>query len=148
MISDIATSKGEDTLDGSDKKLYESAVKVLLNTLESANINAADIRDNLNTYSLQLITIQSTMKSVSSRLRLSAEGKSKEFTDWRDSTRAKVYGGCAASIVTGPGVVACYAIAAGVLESEIASYKNKVTAFVNDFTTWASTFDVLGDMAG
>ncbi len=66
------------------------------------------------------------MQAVSSRLRLTAAGKSKEFTDWRDSTRAKVYGGCAAAIVTGPGVVACYAIAAGVLETEIKNYKNKV----------------------
>ena len=122
MISGIATSKGEDTLDGSDKKLYESAVKVLLNTLESANTNAASIRDNLNDYSIQLITIQSTMKAVATRLRLSAAGKSTEFKNWRDSMRAKVYGGCVASILTGPGVIACYAIAAGVLETEIKNY--------------------------
>ena len=57
MVSDIATSKGEDELIGSDLQLYNAAIKVLLNTLESANTNAADIRDNLNTYSLQLITI-------------------------------------------------------------------------------------------
>lgn len=60
------------------------------------------------------------MNAISKRLKETAKGKSKEFREWRDDMRAKVYGGCAASIFLGPAVFACYGIAAGVLESEIA----------------------------
>jgi len=61
--------------------------------------------------------------------------------------RAKVYGGCAASIIFGPAVVACYGIAAAALESEIASYKRETEAFVTEFNSWSETFSGLSTMA-
>jgi len=61
--------------------------------------------------------------------------------------RAKVYGGCAGSILLGPAVIACYAIAAPILETEIADYKREVQAFEKDFNTWASTFEDLATMS-
>ena len=62
--------------------------------------------------------------------------------------RAKVYGGCAASIFLGPaGLVTCYSIAAGVLESEIAKYKRETEAFVAEFNSWSETFSGMSTMA-
>jgi len=87
------------------------------------------------------------MNAISKRLKETAAGKSKEFTDWRDDMRAKVYGGCVASILFPPAVIACYGIAAGVLESEIASYKRETEAFVAEFNSWSETFTGLSTMA-
>jgi len=89
------------------------------------------------------------MTAISDRLKRTAKGASEEFKKWRKDMRAKVYGGCVASILTTPaGVVACYSIAAGVLESEIAKYKRQVEAFQKDFESWAKTFTALATMAG
>lgn len=88
------------------------------------------------------------MGATADHLRLTASGKSKEFESWKKDIRAKAYGGCVASVVVGPaGVAACYAIAVGVVESEIAKYKREVDAFVREFTSWASTFDILKNLA-
>jgi len=63
--------------------------------------------------------------------------------------RAKVYGGCAASILCGPAcVTACYAIGAGVLESEIAKYRRATNAFCTEFKTFADSFKTISTMAG
>jgi len=89
------------------------------------------------------------MGAISDRLKRTASGASDEFKRWRKDMRAKVYGGCAASVIAGPGgLVACYSIAAGVLESEIAKYKRETEAFVKDFTDWSETFSTLSMMAG
>lgn len=87
------------------------------------------------------------MKAVSDRLTSTAKGKSREFENWRDDMRAKVYGGCAASILLGPAVFACYGTAAIVLETEIADYKRETEQFVSEFNDWASTFSSLSTMA-
>lgn len=62
--------------------------------------------------------------------------------------RAKVYGSCAGSAIFGPVVFGCFAIAAPILESEIASYKREVTNFERDFNNWATTFEHLATMSG
>jgi hypothetical protein len=87
------------------------------------------------------------MGATADHLRLTSAGKTKEFTSWRDDTRAKVYGGCAATILLGPAVAACYAAAVPILETKINDYKREVDAFVREFTSWASTFDVLKNLA-
>ena len=71
-IAAVATKKGEEVLTKADKDIYASAIRVLLNTLNSADKNAAQIRDNLNAYALQLLAIKTTMGAVSARLRNSA----------------------------------------------------------------------------
>jgi len=82
------------------------------------------------------------MRSTSSKLTKSAQGKSNEFNRWVKDRRAKVYGGCGASIFLGPfGVAACYSIGAGVLETEINNYRKEVERFTRDFNSWASTFN-------
>lgn len=88
------------------------------------------------------------MSGIADRLKRTAAGASEEFKQWRKDMRAKVYGGCAASIIAGPAVIACYSIAAGVLESEIAKYQRETEAFVKDFTAWSETFSSLSMMAG
>jgi len=63
--------------------------------------------------------------------------------------RAKVYGGCAASILCGPPcVAACYSIGAGVLESEIAKYRRNTQAFCDEFKTYSASFKSISTMAG
>jgi len=148
-IAAVATKKGEEVLEDKDKRIYEAAIKVLLNNLKDANTNSATIRDNLNSYSLTLIGIQKTMASVAARLRNTAAGKSKEFTSWRDTTRIFVYGGCGITALCGPAcLIACEATAAAILETEIAKYEKETKAFVEDFTGWAKAFDGLSAMAG
>jgi len=83
--------------------------------------------------STALITIETRMKATSDALKNTAQGKSKEFNDWKKSMRAKVYGGCAAGVIFPPAAAACYAIGAGILESEIAKYERETEAFVKDF---------------
>jgi len=62
--------------------------------------------------------------------------------------RAKVYGGCTASILAGPaGVAACYSIGAGVLETELKKYKKECDAFKKKFENFASTFTDMATMA-
>jgi len=149
MITSIAFKNNEDMLMGSSKKIYEAAIKVLVNTLKSGNANCAQAQEKLNTLSKQLIKIETEMTAISDRLKRTAKGASEEFKKWRKDMRAKVYGGCVASILTTPaGMVACYSIAAGVLESEIAKYKRQVEAFQKDFESWAKTFTALATMAG
>lgn len=41
MITSIAFKANKDMLEGRDKAVYEAAIKVLVNTLKSANDNAA-----------------------------------------------------------------------------------------------------------
>jgi len=94
-----------------------------------------------------LITIETKMKAVSDKLKETAKGKSREFNDWKSDMRAKVYGGCAAGIIFPPAAAACYAIGAGILESEIAKYKRETEAFVRDFNNWAETFTGMSTMA-
>jgi len=107
---------------GSEARIYQAAINVLYNTLKSANTNAGLTRDKLDALTTELKGISSVMGATADHLRLTAGGKTKEFEDWRSDIRAKVYGGCAASIVLGPAIVACYAVAAGVLESKIKDY--------------------------
>lgn len=147
MITGIAFRDGEEELTGRSKMIYTAAIKVLVNTLKSGNDNCAQVQDKLYTLSSQLITIETKMKATAERLRETAAGKSKEFNEWKSDMRAKVYGGCAASILFPPAVVACYAIGAGVLESEIAKYKRETEAFVKDFNRWAETFTDMSTMA-
>jgi len=90
--------------------------------LKSANVNAGLTRDKLDALTTELKGISSVMGATADRLRMTAAGKSEEFTSWRDDIRAKVYGGCAASILLGPAVVACYAAAAIILESKIKDF--------------------------
>lgn len=87
------------------------------------------------------------MKAVADHLRETAKGKSQEFKDWSSDMRAKVYGGCAAGVIFPPAAAACYAIGAGILESEIAKYKRETEAFVRDFNRWADTFVGMSTMA-
>lgn len=149
MITSIAFKNNEDMLMGSSKKIYEAAIKVLVNTLKSGNNNCAQIQEKLNVLSKQLITIETEMTAVSDRLKRTASGASDEFKRWRKDMRAKVYGGCAASILLTPAAtVACYSIAAAALETEIAKYKREVEAFVKDFNSWSETFTALATMAG
>jgi len=148
MITAVAFKKNQDMLEDREKSIYEAAIKVLVNTLKSGNNNAAIIQEKLYTLSQQLITIETQMTAVSDRLRKSAEGKSKEFEDWKKDMRAKVYGGCTASILLGPvGVATCYSVGAGVLESEIKNYKREVERFKAEFNDWAATFTSLSTMA-
>merc|ERR1712110_884877 len=87
--------------------------------------------------------------AVADRLKMSANGQSEEFENWKHDMRAKVYGGCAASVLMGPGAVAiCYSVGAGVLETEINEYKAEVTRFEAEFNSWSETFSVLATMAG
>jgi len=62
--------------------------------------------------------------------------------------RAKVYGGCAASIFCPPCIVVCYSVGAGVLETEIADYKKETQRLVNEFNTMSSSFRSMANMAG
>lgn len=134
-------------LEGRDKMIYQAAINVLVLTLKSGNDNAAVIQDKLNTLSSQLGTIETVMKETATALVKTAEGKSDEFEDWASDMRAKVYGGCVASILCPPCVIPCYAIAAGILESEIDDYKEETEAFVKDFNSWATTFTGMAEMA-
>lgn len=43
MITAIAFKNDQDMLEGRDKSIYEAAIRVLVNTLKSANNNAAVI---------------------------------------------------------------------------------------------------------
>lgn len=147
MITAIAFKKGQDMLEGREKAVYQAAIKVLVNTLKSGNNNAAVIQKKLYVLSSTLIEIETQMQQVAHRLRESANGKSREFNDWKKDMRAKVYGGCAAGVIFPPAAVACYAIGAGILESEIAKYKRETEAFVNDFNRWADTFTGMSKMA-
>lgn len=115
--------------------------------MKSANVNAGLTRDKLDALTTELKGISAVMGATADHLRLTASGKSAEFEAWKKDIRAKVYGGCAASILLGPAVAACYAIAVGIVESEIAKYKREVDAFVREFTSWASTFDILKNLA-
>lgn len=146
-IANIAFKKNLDMLTGSDARIYQAAINVLYNTLKSANTNAGLTRDKLDALTTELKGISSVMGATSDHLKLTAGGKTKEFESWRDDIRAKVYGGCAASILLGPAVVACYAAAVGILESKIADYKREVEAFVKEFTSWANTFEILKNLA-
>jgi len=87
------------------------------------------------------------MKATSDALRETAKGKSREFNDWKKDMRAKVYGGCAAGIIFPPAAAACYAIGAGILETEIKKYQRETEAFVRDFNSWAETFTGMSTMA-
>lgn len=117
--------------------------------MTTANSNAGDIRDRLDTLSKEFIGIQSEMGSVKDRLRKTASGKSEEFNAWKSDVRAKVYGGCVASILFPPALPACYTAGLIALEAvEIPKYKREVEAFEKDFLSWADTFEVLETMAG
>lgn len=59
-----------------------------------------------------------------------ARGMEKNMNSWIADTRAAVYGGCAAAVLLGPGVIACYAIAAGILESKIKNYKDRINTLL------------------
>lgn len=134
---------------GTDKIIFEAAIKTLSNGLSSANEQCALIQDKLEQLSTDLITIETEMNAISDRLKRTSKGESEIFEEWRDDTRAKVYGGCAASIVLGPaGVTTCYTIAAIALETRIADYKREVEAVEKDFNSWAATFQTLATMAG
>lgn len=85
--------------------------------MTTANSNAGDIRDRLDTLSKEFIGIQSEMGSVKDRLRKTAEGKSEEFNAWKADVRAKAYGLCAIGVIFPPALVACEATAAIVLET-------------------------------
>ena len=116
--------------------------------MKSANTNAGITRDKLDALTTELKGISSVMGATADHLRLTASGKSGEFESWKKDIRAKVYGGCTASIIGGPAAVAaCYAIGVGIVESKIADYKREVDAFVKEFTSWASTFDILKNLA-
>jgi len=147
MITKIAFKKNQDMLEGREKSIYEAAIRVLVNTLKSGNNNAGVIQEKLYKLSTALVTIETQMKAVSDRLKATAKGKSKEFNDWKKDMRAKVYGGCAASVLFPPAVIACYGVAVGVLETEIAKYKRETENFVNEFNGWADTFTGLATMA-
>lgn len=94
-----------------------------------------------------MIEIETKMKATSDALKNTAKGKSKEFNSWKKDMRAKVYGGCAAGVIFPPAAAACYAIGAGILESEIAKYERETEAFVKDFNNWAETFTGMSTMA-
>jgi hypothetical protein len=135
-------------LEGRDLTIYEAAIKVLVNTLKTANNNCEAAATKLDDLSSDLIKIDTTMQATAEALKETANGKSKEFNAWKKDMRAKVYGGCTASILLGPaGVAACYSIGAGVLESEIAKYKREVESFKRDFERFASTFSSMATMA-
>lgn len=106
------------------------------------------ILNKLDTLGHDLVRITTEMAEVSKRLKKTADGASKDFEEWRDDMRAKVYGGCAASVILGPGgLAACYGIAAAVLETEIADYKAEVEKFRKDFLAWSETFGALATMS-
>jgi len=136
-------------LEEREKNIYEAAIKVLSKTLSSGNEKAKEIQAKLYTLANTLIRIETTLMAVADRLKMSANGQSEEFEAWKHDMRAKVYGGCAASVLMGPGAVAiCYSVGAGVLETEINEYKAEVTRFEAEFTSWSETFTVLATMAG
>lgn len=58
MITSIAFKANKDMLEGRDKAVYEAAIKVLVNTLKSANDNAASTQDKLYTLTSQLVNIE------------------------------------------------------------------------------------------
>jgi len=148
MITSIAFRNNEETLTGSSKLIYEGAIRVLLNTLIDGKEQCAMILAKLDTLGGQLTKITTEMNEVSKRLKKSADGASKEFEEWRDDMRAKVYGGCAASVLLGPGgLVTCYGIAAAALETEIADYKEEVEKFRKEFLAWSETFGALATMS-
>jgi len=65
-----------------------------------------------------MIEMKEKLADTADELRETAKGKSKKFEDWRDDLRAKVYGGCAASILCGPACVAtCYTTGAIIIEN-------------------------------
>ena len=66
--------------------------------------------------------ISSFKSSVNARLKL----KKDNMVAWIDTTRKAVYGGCAATILLGPLIFACYAIGAPILEHKISEYKNEI----------------------
>lgn len=89
------------------------------------------------------------MQSIGQQLQNTADGKSAEYEQWVKDMRAKVYGGCVASILCGPAcVTVCYSVGAGVLESEIAKYNRATTAFCTEFKTYADSFKTISTMAG
>jgi len=51
MITAIAFKKDQDMLEDREKAIYEAAIRVLVNTLKSANNNAGLIQDKLYTLS-------------------------------------------------------------------------------------------------
>jgi len=51
MIAAIAFKNNQEMLEDREKSIYEAAIRVLVNTLKSANNNAAVIQDKLYTLS-------------------------------------------------------------------------------------------------
>jgi len=60
-ITKIAFMHHEDMLTGSNLKIYNAAIKVLYNTLKTANVNAGDCRDKLEALTTELKGIAAVM---------------------------------------------------------------------------------------
>lgn len=148
-IASIAFRNKEDFLNERETNLYNAALKVLIKTLNRGIEKAAEIKQNLKTLASDLIQIEETLSSVSTRLVEAANGEGEAFDEWATSLREKVYGGCAASVLLGPGAVAaCYGIGAAVIETDIADRKEEIAEFKAEFMSWSETFALLANMAG
>jgi len=148
-IASIAFRNKEDFLNERETRIYNAAIKVLIKTLKSGTEKASEIKANLKTLADDLIEIEETLSSVSDRLVRAAKGEGEAFDEWASDLRAAVYGGCAASVLLGPGGVAtCYSIGAITIETEIANRKEEIEGFKAEFMSWAETFSLLANMAG
>ena len=119
MISSIARKDKVETLSEKNQKIYEAALKVLVNTLKSSDKAAGEIKDKLNNYSNTLIQVQFELSAIAKKMRDTAAGKGKAFNDWKSKMRAIVYGSCGATAICPPCAAACFAAAVPILEGKI-----------------------------
>lgn len=61
-------------LEGRDLTIYEAAIKVLVNTLKTANTNCESAATKLDDLSSDLIKIDTTMQATAESLRETANG--------------------------------------------------------------------------
>lgn len=94
----------------------------------SAEKNITECKEKFISLKNKLIDIAEELDGLVIKLRATAEGKSKEYDSDAESVRIKAYAGCLGLILP-PLVLACEAIAVGVVESELKKYRDEVKAF-------------------
>lgn len=104
----------------------------------------------MNDLSLKFASLSSQFSSLDATIQANSDTNSAMFKKQIADLRAKVYGGCAACVVFPPSCIACYGIAAGVLEGKcipdlkkeaaaMVAESTQVIGYMNSFATQATT---------